>query len=276
MVHPKCQVCKKCFTDENALDEHIDVHKTEKCAKCGKEVPKVSLKNHLESHELGAIYKIGLNKTKSKKRKQSDSEAPASNQPRLNSFLVFCRTFREEKKQMFPQLDMLGINKKLREDWSLLSVAEKAEYKPTSFSTPVSANPSLGTPSLTVSSVTVTSSRLDPLPTVSETIASTTSSTVPLLDTLPVMTTSPSSSLVPGQTTIQKCDICGRMFFTRMALENHKSEAHSHIQTLTPARQAQVEKDLGSSDDNDNNDEGREDGNESGSSKVKKLSFKPY
>ena len=101
MVHPKCQVCKKCFTDGNALEEHIDVHKTEKCAKCGIEVPKVSLKNHLESHELGAIYKLGLNKTKSKKRKQSESEDPASNQPRLNSFLVFCRTFREEKKQKF-------------------------------------------------------------------------------------------------------------------------------------------------------------------------------
>ena len=281
IVHPKCQVCKKCFTDGNSLEEHIDVHKTEKCAKCGIEVPKVSLKNHLESHELGAIYKISLNKTKSKKRKQTDSEAPASIQPRLNSFLVFCRTFREEKKQMFPHLDMLEINKKLREDWSLLSVEEKAAYKPSSSSTanPTSVTPSLTlvlTPSSTVSPVTVTSSmaRPDPLPTLSEsvspTIGLTTPSTVQLLDSLPVMTT---SSLDPGQTTIQKCDMCGRMFFPKMALENHKTDAHSRIHNLTPARQSQMEEGLGSSDDNDNNDEDIRAEIMNGSTKVKNFSF---
>ena len=260
--HPKCQVCKKSFIDENTLENHIEIHKTETCGKCGVEVPKVSMKNHLESHELGDIYKTGLNKTKSKKRKQSDSEAPATHQPRLNSFLVFCRTFREEKKRMFPQLNMLGINQKLREDWNLLSVEDKAAYKPSLSTTAVSATPSMSTLAAPLPTVSITSSTPAPVPVTTSIATSATSSTttvsaVPSTATpaLPVVTP---SSLDPGQTTIKTCHLCGRMFFNSDALENHKKDAHSRIHQLTPARQAQLEQEMGSSDDNDSNDDHRE------------------
>ena len=63
------------------------------------------------------------------------------------------------------------------------------------------------------------------------------------------------------------------MFFTKMALENHKTDEHSRIHNLTPARQSQMEEGLGSSDDNDNNDEDIRAEIVNGSTKVKNFSF---
>ena len=116
------------------LNNQIEVHKTEVCPICGLHVAKPCLKDHLESHDVTTSYKNGLvtkTKTKSKKRKLTETQGDPV-QPRLNSYLVYCRAFRETKKQQFPQLDMIGINQKLREDWHKLITAEKEAFKPTS------------------------------------------------------------------------------------------------------------------------------------------------
>ena len=102
------------------------------CPKCGLHVAKPCLKDHLESHDVTTSYKNGLvTKTKSKKRKLTETQGDPV-QPRLNSFHVYCRAFREAKKQQFPQLDMIGINQKLSEDWHKLTPAEKEAFKPSS------------------------------------------------------------------------------------------------------------------------------------------------
>ena len=76
------------------------------------------LKDHIASHEMSSSYKNSLT-SKSKKRKLNEANEAnerSGKNPRLNSFIVFCRTFREAKKTEFPQLNMLAINAKLRED----------------------------------------------------------------------------------------------------------------------------------------------------------------
>ena len=80
---------------------------------------------------MSASYKNSLAlKSKGKKRKnQEEADNRGQKNPRLNSFQIFCRAFREAKKLQFPQLNMLGINEKLREDWHKLSQSEKDAYK---------------------------------------------------------------------------------------------------------------------------------------------------
>ena len=125
----RTKVCSECLYSKF---NHIEVHKTEMCPKCGLHVAKPCLKDHLESHDVTTSYKNGLvTKTKSKKRKLTETQSDPV-QPRLNSFHVYCRAFREAKKQQFPQLDMIGINQKLSEDWHKLTPAEKEAYKPSS------------------------------------------------------------------------------------------------------------------------------------------------
>ena len=75
--HPKCQVCKKSFQDENALTTHIVIHQTAQCNECGISVSVTSLRDHTASHELTETYKTGLNKqakSKSKKSKESNPD----------------------------------------------------------------------------------------------------------------------------------------------------------------------------------------------------------
>ena len=57
-------------------------------------------------------------------------------QPRLNSFKMYCRAFRETKKQQFSQLNMLGFNRKLWEDWHKLTPTEKVAFKPSTETVP--------------------------------------------------------------------------------------------------------------------------------------------
>ena len=188
--HPKCIVCKKTFVDELTLNIHLEVHQTEQCVKCGVHIDKVSRKDHATSHEITDSYKNGLvAKTKGKKKKAAtDPEAP--DKPRLNSFHIYCRAFREAKKLEFPQLNMLGINSKLRDDWRNLSQTEKEAFKPNT-------------------GVSVSLPTSDPVSTPQA-----------------ASTAHAASSSEPGQTTIEKCKDCGRLYFSKEALANHVREHH--------------------------------------------------
>ena len=173
-----------------------------------------------------------MTKSKSKKKKPTnESEEPPA--PRLNSYLVFCRAFREEKKKEFPQLNMIGINAILREEWSKLTVQEKAAYKPKPASTLESAPSATNTPVPTTTitlelapngtqtSAPTTTSTLAPAPNETSTPTASTSS-----DLGPLVPTSPRSTVSYTQSQIKKCNICGRMFLDTVTLNEHKQFAH--------------------------------------------------
>ena len=157
------------------------------------------LKDHIASHEMSSSYKNSLT-SKTKKRKLNETDERSNKNPRLNSFIVFCRTFREAKKHEFPQLNMLAINAKLREDWHKLSQSEKDAYK---VDRPV--------------------------------VLQQTANTVPehqVCDTCNEVFMSEVELCThkkdhhSSQLTIKKCKDCGRMFLTDTALDLHKSKEH--------------------------------------------------
>ena len=128
-IHPKCEVCAKVFISNDLLNEHIEIHKKVVCTVCNMEVEETMLTSHTASHSVADNYRLGLTKSKSKKTKTSlISDAPPKN---LNGYHIFCREFREGKRNLFPQAKMIEINRLLRDDRHKLSPAEKAGYKPT-------------------------------------------------------------------------------------------------------------------------------------------------
>ena len=209
MDHPKCPVCKKAFASEASLSEHALSHHTIPCEVCNVSVHESKLKIHMENHKISDNYRKGLTKSKSKKKPSDSSLVPSA--PRLNSYHIFCRAFREEKKKEFPELNMIGINALLREDWKQLTDNEKAAYKPPRASSPTP--PAISTPSV---------------------------SSVPTL-----VVSSPTTTVVNyTQSQIKKCDICGRMFFDSATLEEHKHFVHGHpatpLETEVPSIQVDV------------------------------------
>ena len=107
--HPRCEVCKEIFKDALELSVHVVVHKTKICTVCGISVSSLSLVEHRESHQETASFKAVLQKPISRGKKKDSSKNHV-----LNSYQVFCRQFRDSKKQMYPTLNMMGINEKLR------------------------------------------------------------------------------------------------------------------------------------------------------------------
>ena len=221
-THPKCSICTKVFPSEEALSVHIVAHKKVMCGVCNIEVQESNLTSHMESHNASENYRLGLTKSKSKKVKTpSTANAP----PRLNSFHIFCRAFREDKKKQFPQLNMIAINKLLRDDWHLLSDDQKAAYRPTKQSTSSSEASS--------SASTVAAS----MPTSSSTSTTTVASS---------LATESSNTAGAGftQSQIKKCGICGRLFLDEISLQEHKQVAHGHdpsIPTELPLETINVE-----------------------------------
>ena len=70
----------------------------------------------MENHNITDNYIKGLDKLKYKKKPSE---------------------FREEMKKQFPELNNIGINALLSEDWKRLTAEEKALYKPPRASSPV-------------------------------------------------------------------------------------------------------------------------------------------
>ena len=177
---------------------------------------------------------------------------------------------------MFPHLRMMGINEKLRDDWTLLSPEEKAVYKtlPTPDDLSTAAGSSAPPVVAPVDELTLTSLESSPTPSTGTTalpptLATTTSPPVPAPDSVlnSVSSSTPTASTLSssataslfapldrGQRTLQTCNICGKLFFDVKALDNHKRVQYSRVQTLTPARQALIEQEMDSSDNNDSNE----------------------
>ena len=62
-----------------------------------------------------------MNKNRKRKNSLTEAEGLVKKAPKINSWIIFCRVFREEKRRMFSKLGMMGINEKLQDDWNLLS-----------------------------------------------------------------------------------------------------------------------------------------------------------
>ena len=198
--HPKCAVCKQTFLNMLSLNTHMEIHITEECPNCGLHIAKVSMRDHVASHEVTSSYKKNLASKPKKRKAQEPEDNSQPKQPRLNSFHVYCRAFRENMKQQFPQLDMLGINQKLRDNWHKLTPAEKEAFKPVTEAVAVDVIPSV--PPVIV-----------PPPTQDN-----------IVPTVPV------PQPEGGQMTIAKCTICGRMFLGETALNKHKADVHPTIE----------------------------------------------
>ena len=89
---------------------------------------------HRESHQETVSFKAVLQKPISIGKKKDSSKNHV-----LNSYQVFFRKFRDSKKQMYPTLNKMGINEKLREHWHSLKVIEKSIYKSQSALSPASS-----------------------------------------------------------------------------------------------------------------------------------------
>ena len=239
--HPKCPVCKKTFKDKDCVAAHMEVHQTAKCSECGLDVAISSMRGHMANHELTEHYKTGLNKPTKKTKTKNTNEAKGDQPTKLNSYQVFCRLFREEKKRLNPTLNMLGINEKLREHWHSLSPTEKAAYKTSNVMLPSAPPTPLPSDSPTVASLPLPTSvsmqvavHTLPVPIPSVTV-STASSTFTLPDSVPSSTVSSTASgsvnltLQRGQTTIHKCSVCGKMFLNSNALDKHKGNDHGLV-----------------------------------------------
>ena len=225
--HPSCSICKIAFKTEENLIEHAPTHHTVPCTVCNVSVLESKLKAHMDHHKLSDHYRKGLTKSKAKKKKPTnESEEPPA--PRLNSYLVFCRTFREEKKREFPQLNMLGINAILREEWSKLTIQEKAAYKPPATSTPSAPAPTAST--------STESSDTGPV-----VVAPAASTSADSSDPGPVVAAPPRSTVNYTQSQISVCNICGRMFFDSATLNEHKQFVHAISITTEEVRPAETE-----------------------------------
>ena len=90
------------------------------------DVPVSNMQGHIESHAMTKNYrKVLAEKAKKGKSKVEKKKNPV----KPNSFILFCRRHREEKRRQYPQLNMLGVNEKLREHWHSLTQEEKDFYK---------------------------------------------------------------------------------------------------------------------------------------------------
>ena len=184
--HPTCEVCNLVLENVDCLAVHSQLHATKNCEVCNLRILESDLKKHVESHTSSEKYRTGLASVKSKKRAK-----PNNTVPRLNSFHVFCKRFRETKKRENPTLNMLGINALLRDDWKKLTDAEKALYKPSNenVETPALSGDDDATPEPSIHPVSVT------------------------------------------QTQIKKCNLCGRMFLDDATLAEHKQFVHQPAAT---------------------------------------------
>ena len=129
--HPTCQKCKLSFATDGDLEEHIPTHDSIACSVCKVDVLVTGMESHMENHNMTENYRKGLTKTKKKSKKGNPetSSTSATSVSKLNSYQVFCRAFREEKRSLFPQFGMIQVNALLREDWHKLSPEEKATFK---------------------------------------------------------------------------------------------------------------------------------------------------
>ena len=223
--HHRCQLCKKDFPTEAALTMHMQSHKTIACNVRQSKVQENNLKNHMESHNMSENYRKGLSKSK----KDKNSKGTASNAgPRLNSYHIFCRAFREEKQKEFPQLNMLAINAMLREEWHKLTKDEKAAYKPAGQSTaePTSASSTTSSSSNSIANQSVTTSLIQKCNSCDRMF-------------LDLASLQEHTIVAHAQNRIHKCGVCGRMFVDHANLEEHKKKEHTV--PLTPARAARQE-----------------------------------
>ena len=139
---------------------------------------------------------------------------------------------------MFPQLNMLGINEKLREHWHSLSRDEKAAFKDNvdCSETPLVAR--TGSASITSELATIpqlsSSSSPETTTTASEsttTVSSSNSSSISANTTTTISSlnaSAPTESINAdaSQSIIHKCPVCGRMFLGADVLANHIETNH--------------------------------------------------
>ena len=81
--HPKCQICKKSFSNDETLNTHLTTHRSVACVVCNTNILETKMRSHMENHNLTENYRKGLTKSKPKKSKPESTSAP-----RLNSFHV--------------------------------------------------------------------------------------------------------------------------------------------------------------------------------------------
>ena len=211
--HPTCNVCRKQFESEETLTHHMNSdhpNTKERCHTCGKDVLKREVKEHAKEHEIFSSFKKGLDKNaKSMKSKGKVATKPNMTKKKKNCYLLFIEEKREDVNRLYPEMSPVEITKKLSEDWKALDSAEKARYKERA----AEANGEEVCPKC-VAKFTSKEDVINHL----------------MNDHIREITTP--SVEDSTQSTIFKCNLCGRMFLNDARLQAHKRENHENVESI--------------------------------------------
>ena len=239
-VHPNCNVCKKQFENDTTLEDHMmKKHPAIKvsCTKCRKEFStEAELREHMKEHDIFTSFKKALDRnpkaTPKSKAKAVATPNEAKKKKSLNCYLIYVDEHRGKMKQENPLMSANQITKKLSEAWKTLSAEEQNRYrvkaaqlkeKEAEADTEV-ACPKCGEKFTSNSDVInhLMTSHVGESSGSVETTQSTSSGSVE-----PTQSTS-SGPVESTQSTINKCGICGRMFFRQEKLNEHIAVDHNN------------------------------------------------
>ena len=128
--HPKCISCRKMFTDESKIEEHMQKHKSKKCGECECEILEIEMKKHREIHAKMEMFGKGLAKGKVTKTK------PKKTSSKTNGWLIFMKEnyqdVEEDQQNNLQSGDKINhpdVTKALAAKWAAMSTAQKKVYK---------------------------------------------------------------------------------------------------------------------------------------------------
>lgn len=223
LTHPNCPNCRKQFINEIMLNEHMEMSHPATvilCDKCSKEFSsEVELRHHMKEHEIFSSYKKALEKNHSTPRPKSKS-APivvpnaVKKKKVMNCYLVFVDEHKAKAKEDNPSMTPNQITKLLTQTWNSLTKDEQKVYK--TKATEMNSTEEVLCPKCggTFVSNTELIKHL-----MTDHIEATTSSGT--------QASASTSSVANNQSTLQKCNVCGKLFYTIDKLNDHKATTHN-------------------------------------------------
>ena len=132
-VHVKCALCKKSFSDERKLQEHMELlHTEETCDQCGENIPKQNMKTHKVSHKQKEGFKKVLENV-GKIRKQTDKPEKVDKRVAYKFFIEETKAetrekVNEENPEMTAREKSQLVTKIIADMWKKMTAQEKEDY----------------------------------------------------------------------------------------------------------------------------------------------------
>ena len=209
-LHPSCQKCMKQFASEDTLKTHItEKHPIlkSKCNICDEELVESDLQKHMKEHEHFSNFRKGLESSKKTSKSKISEEKPiAAKKKSLNCYLLYSEEQRDKVKHDNPTLSAIAITKLISQMWQSLSVEEKNVYKEKAKE--LKANDA------------------EKCPKCDETFETQLLVINHMMSLHVTGDTNNTPVVQPNQSTIMKCNQCGRMFYSKERLEEHVKDDH--------------------------------------------------